>query len=496
MQRSMKIALAILWFSRATLALAQTSDADPPREATDSTATAPADEVVATDQPTATSTTDDGDDAGTTPDAGQTATPDEAASESDDDEAALAAELTAELGGGAAGAEPEAAPTPETSGGGGGGGGGGGVALGRVLMLPNISLILTSGLWYFSDRPTRRPSGHDPTANASGFRFQLQEIELAFQAAIDPYLRADVFFALGLDQIEVEEAYLTTTGLPAGLQLRAGQMYARIGRFNTQHFLETQPFVDAPLVNRHFFSSEQVRGLGAELSWLAPLPWYVEVSAQMLTANNEQSFGVPVDQTRHARDFLAVGHLDQFFALSDTWSVKWGLSYAQGPNITGGLEHTAHDRTQIFGSDLYLKWRDLQSHRYVALQSEFLLRRADVEGGRVTEGGLYAHLDARLSQNWQLATRFDWLGLPSKVSGAPDFGVTTAPAMEPFTPFAQWRAALAVSYYFSEFQRWRLQYGIDRLQSGPAGVVASRDPVHEVFLEYQVVMGSHGAHPF
>jgi hypothetical protein len=411
----------------------------------------------------------------------------------DDEEAALAAELEAELGGADEGdhaddAEGPSSDTPVQA------QATGGAALGRVLMLPNISLIFTSGLFYFSDTPTTRPPGHDPTANASGFRFQLQEIEVAFQAAIDPYVRADVFLALGLDEIEVEEAYLTTTGLPLGLQLRAGEMYARIGRFNTQHFLETQPFADAPLVNRHFFSSEQARGLGAELSWLTPLPWFVELSAQMLTANNEQSFGVAVDESRHARDFLVVGHLDQFFPLSDTWSLKWGLSYARGPNVTGGLQRTAQNDTQVFGSDIYLKWRDLQSHRYVALQTEFLLRRANVEDGRITEGGLYTHLDARLSQNWQLAGRFDWLGLPSEVRGGPDFA---APEMASFTPFTQWRAATSLSYYFSEFQRWRLQYGLDRLRSSrDPSVVPTTGPVHEVFLQYQFVMGSHGAHPF
>ncbi|HWP48300.1 MAG TPA: hypothetical protein VNM22_14140, partial [Candidatus Limnocylindrales bacterium] len=59
-------------------------------------------------------------------------------------------------------------------------------------------------------------------------RFTVKEVELGFQASVDPYARADVFFSgenlLG-DESEVglEEAWLTLIRLPLGAQARLGK---------------------------------------------------------------------------------------------------------------------------------------------------------------------------------------------------------------------------------------------------------------------------------
>ena len=48
-------------------------------------------------------------------------------------------------------------------------------------------------------------------------------------------LRADVFISFTPDGVDVEEAYLTTLSLPAGLQVRAGKLFSPFGRLNQQH---------------------------------------------------------------------------------------------------------------------------------------------------------------------------------------------------------------------------------------------------------------------
>ena len=73
---------------------------------------------------------------------------------------------------------------------------------------------------------------------------------------------------------------------------------------------------------------------------------------------------------------LKVGRLEQFFPLTDTWSLSWGLSAAEGPNNSGGAAFRKDNRTRMAGTDLYLKWRDLASLRYVALTAEYIYRRA------------------------------------------------------------------------------------------------------------------------
>lgn len=400
--------------------------------------------------------------------------------------AALEAELSAELGDEGDADEPPVDSATTT-------GAASGSALGRVLALPNISAVFTAGLFYFSDAPTERFDAHEPIHSEDGFKFQLQELELAIQTAIDPYFRADLYLAFELDGVEVEEAVFTSLGLPGGLQLRVGYFFQRFGRFGQQHFLETSPFVDLPLVNRRFFGGEQLRAMGGELSWLLPLPWFAQLSASFVTANNEVSLGVEIDDTSGIEDFLTVFRLEQFFALSDTWSLSFGLSGAQAPNASGDPVDTQDHRTALYGGDLYLKWRDLSSLRYVGLTVEYIARSSQVPGGRITEGGLYAQLDVRFHRNWQVAVRGDFFGLPAERSGTP----VVNGELEPFyAPTEQWRVGGALSFYASEFHRWRLQYNADRVMTLDPLAAATRDPVHEVFLQYQFVLGSHGAHPF
>jgi hypothetical protein len=363
----------------------------------------------------------------------------------------------------------------------------------KTKMLPDISAVLTGLFGWFAHEPTPRPEGHDPVHTTDGFVIQLQELEIALQSTIDPYFRADLYLAATLEGIELEEAFFTSLNLPVGLQLRVGLFFATLGRFNTQHFLEVHPFVDTPLVNRRFFGSEQLKGLGAELSWLMPLPWYAVVTADFLTANNPVSLGIPVESTRGLGDFLTVLHLRQSFDLADTWSLTWGLSYAQAGNASGGEDATDVNRTTFAGTDLYLKWRDARGRTSVGLTVEYLLRRATHPGATATEGGLYAMVDAHLTPEWQVATRFDWLGVPNTLDGAMAFEGDLA---EFAAPSRQWRAGAAVSYSPSEFQRWRLQYNVDQVLGGPGGLVPASDVNHEIFLQYQGVIGVHGAHPF
>ena len=135
-----------------------------------------------------------------------------------------------------------------------------------------MSLILDAALAWFSRDENNQRGGHDPTENG----FNLQQLEMSAQAAVDPYFRFDTNIVFSLFGVEVEEAYGTTLSLPWNLQLRAGQFLTRYGRLNNTH-PHSWDFVDQPMVHGKLFGSEGQRGLGIELSVLLPLPWYVEV---------------------------------------------------------------------------------------------------------------------------------------------------------------------------------------------------------------------------
>jgi len=352
-------------------------------------------------------------------------------------------------------------------------------------ILPDISLIGTFAAAAFTEGPTLRFPAHEPVQNGP----QLQEIELALQSNIDPFLRADIYFAISEGGLEVEEAYATTLSLPLNLQLRAGHFYAPFGRFNQTHFLEATPFVDMPLPNRRFFGGEQLRGTGAEGSVLLPLPFFLELRAAALTAGNEVSFGVPGDETENPTDLLGVARAMASFDLSDRLTLNAGASIANGPNATGGPLVTDANRTDVFGGDLYLRLRDRSSRAYTALQSEFLYRRATAPGGRVEQSGVYAWLVRRFDANWEAAVRGDFLPEGREV-GHPELGGEIGTFLE---PISQWRVGGAITWYATEFQRLRFQVNHDsgiRVEGVPA------ESGQEFFLQYQFVMGAHGAHPF
>jgi hypothetical protein len=130
------------------------------------------------------------------------------------------------------------------------------------LMNPNISLVGTVlGAWNGGEPG---PEGSEPTA------FGLQEIELGFQAAVDPYFRVDAFLALvgGGPEIVAEQLEVTTLRFPSGLQMQFGQLLAELGRHNTRH-LETWHFADTTLAHLELLDGG-ISAPGIELSYLVP----------------------------------------------------------------------------------------------------------------------------------------------------------------------------------------------------------------------------------
>ncbi len=90
---------------------------------------------------------------------------------------------------------------------------------------------------------------HDPQQRG----FNARNLELALDGAVDPYFEGFANIVLKLDndnetEIEVEEAFMQTTDLPWGLQVKAGQFFSAFGRINPTH-PHTWDFADDPLVH-------------------------------------------------------------------------------------------------------------------------------------------------------------------------------------------------------------------------------------------------------
>ncbi len=344
----------------------------------------------------------------------------------------------------------------------------------------DLSFVLDIALAAFTSKEPLQGGGHDPSEN--GFNFQ--QLEMSIGTVVDPYLRFNGNIVFSPFGVEIEEAYVTTLDLPANLQVRAGQFLTRFGRLNNTH-PHAWDFADQPFVLSRVFGGEGNRGLGLEVSWLSPLPWYLEVVGSATDARGEGTarsfFGAESSRVVSPFDFQFTGTVKQFFPFSDDLSLLWGLSAATGPNATGYRNHS-----DVFGTDLYLKYRPITQadSTVISLQAELLYRRRQVPDELLTDFGGYAQAHWRFAKRWATSARYEF--------GTPAHGLDGRIAEDPLDP--EWtaprqRISAAVTFWPTEFSRLRLQAATDR--------AGWRDgPDYSAFLTLEAVMGAHGAHAF
>jgi hypothetical protein len=343
---------------------------------------------------------------------------------------------------------------------------------------------------------------HDPQQRG----FNARNIELAFDGAVDPYFEgfANIVFKLDNDnetEVEVEEAFLQTTSLPFNLQLKAGQFFAAFGRINPTH-PHTWDFADAPIVHGRLLGPDGLRGVGAQISWIVPVPWYSQLilGVQNGRGGTGYSFRNPGDdgmffdrrttdrEVRGLQDFVWIPRWENSVDLSPTQIVLAGVSGAFGSNETG-----ANSRTQIYGADFLYKWKSANAEGgfpFVKWQTEFMYRRFEAGRGMnesfpvaetFHDWGLYSQVLWGFKKGWVAGIRGDYLHMEdSKFT-------------DDFERQSRSRISANLTWYPTEFSKIRLQYNQDFLEEN--FFLSDRD-IESVFLQFEFILGAHGAHKF
>jgi hypothetical protein len=373
---------------------------------------------------------------------------------------------------------------------------------GRTYM--NISFDGQFALAYSSDRNLDHleVGDHDPQQRG----FNARNLELALDGAVDPYFEgfANIVFKLDNDnetELEVEEAFMQTTDLPWGLQLKGGQFFSAFGRINPTH-PHTWDFADDPLAHGLFLGSDGLRGVGAQVSWTAPVSWYSQLilGVQNGRGNTGFSFRNPGEdgvfygrlttdrEVRGPQDFVWIPRWENSFDLSPTQTVLFGVSGAFGSNETG-----AHSRTQIYGADLLYKWKSARAEGgfpFVKWQTEAIYRR--FEAGRgvdqsfpVTETfhdwGMYSQVVWGFKKGWTAGVRGDYVHMQSSAFTDDDLRQSRS------------RITGDLTWYPTEFSKLRLQYNHDFLEAND--FLSSRE-ADSIFFQFEFILGAHGAHKF
>ena len=364
---------------------------------------------------------------------------------------------------------------------------------------PDISLIGIFALAYYSEDEPPGLAEIDPGNTG----FNLQELELGIQGVVDPYFRYDTFLVINDEGIEIEEAYGTTLlSLPLNSQFRIGKMRNKFGRINLLH-RHSQNFITLPIVATRFLG-EHLNPTGIEANFLLPLPWFSELSVFGGSPEVETpSFDRDEDANNLGR-LLYVFHLSNFFELSDSFGVNIGGSFATGANGT-----ESGNRTNLWGADLYAKYKPLKNNSYqeVMLQSEFMYRDAESEDGDLSDYGFYTQLVYRFAKRWRAGVRYGWVDTDDPLEILEE---EAEPRNSNFLQIAnegeeeeeehghgdevlglfgeEYRISAMLTFTPSEFSLIRLQYDYNDVGFG--------DNVHGLFLQFQYAIGAHGAHPF
>src|SRR5437763_301872 len=365
---------------------------------------------------------------------------------------------------------------------------------------PDMSAILDADFGW-QRRAPQLLSGDDPDLHAEGTRhavgFTAQEVELAFSAIVDPYFKGEVYLTIpNLEGIEVEEAFVTTTSLPWNLQIKGGSFRSSFGRQNGQH-LHVQDFTRRPLINAAFLGADGMRGPGVQLSWLAPLPFFLTLYGEAFSLGGDaadQTGALPqpvasFGADRSTRPTLAA-EAKAFFPLGESWSVYSGLNFASGksPGVSLGDAGTTGvgREAQLYGADVYLKWKPInvaRGYESLAFQAEAIVRHFGSGDGLEDEwdGGAYAQIVAQFARRWFVGVRGDVVGVPSS---------SVLARAE--------RVGLSLTFQGSEFSRVRGYLEAEHATAPSSAFLPQAMPqwAPAAYLQLEFSIGAHGAHSY
>ena len=323
-------------------------------------------------------------------------------------------------------------------------------------------------------------------------RLGIREVELALQAAVDPYFRGDIFLGFSdAEGVHIEQAFLTTTALPA-IEARIGRFLMPVGKANSTHRHDLHT-IEYPWVVQRFLGAEGLKGTGVYVSRVfAPLGFYQELQLTAVDRIGESSEDLfteePVNQDLDGLAFSA--RLRNYWDLSQaanleisasalTGKVEQPFDFGAAPPAPG--VNAVPSRQSLVGGDVTFRWRPLQEglYRSFIAQAEVFHQRNEREtdpafgGPNRDYSGAYAFARWQLTRRGYVAGRYDWLQDPELL------GETLTAA----SGYLQW--------FPSEFSKLTLAY--ERVMPASITTVRSTD---RILLQASFAIGPHKPHPF
>ena len=335
--------------------------------------------------------------------------------------------------------------------------------------------------------------------------FNLRHLELQFSADVDPYFKGSAIAAIDTEDAEMEEAVIETTCLPGGLKLKGGKFFSDFGYINAQHS-HAWDFADQPLIYKLALGDHGLNDKGVQLSWLAPTPFYLLAGVEAFQGDNEQLFHYIGEEPLPTHDGprVGVGWLKVGPNLPGNHALQFGAFGATGKHQEehdgdgdGTADHWLDGDSTFWGGDVVYKYNAPHPHGqgdFIA-QAEYFSRRKDLElvghdlapqligNSRVDDqDGYYAQAVYGFLPRWRAGIRWEQVGLTNE---------SELPNGETESFDSSSRAGVMLDFTPSEFSRIRLQ-----ANQGSYETEEGSEDVTEVYVQWMVSLGAHGAHKF
>lgn len=290
----------------------------------------------------------------------------------------------------------------------------------------------------------------------------LDEVEIAYEAFIDPYAKGRFFIAVTPEEVDVEEGYAQFVTLPWGLTAKAGKTKATFGKANLFH-THMRPWIDQPMMLTRFLGEEGLADVGLSVSKTIDNPFgaFIEATGEVYSGDVEGSFGRASNN-----DLLYNAHLKFFRDLGENSNVEVGTSWARGTLP----ESEGHNR--LAGVDVTYRWKPLSRARYksfVARVEALANERSDFDR---TLYGYYASAQYQFARRWYAGARLDRADRFFEDEHFRDRGISGT-----------------ITFWPSEFSQLRGQYRRTKLGDGGP-------EFNELLIQLQFAIGAHGAHVF
>ena len=381
---------------------------------------------------------------------------------------------------------------------------------------PELSLILNGTLSSIKRDPGNfRINGFVPTRGEVApppRGLSLGESELVLSANVDHLFRGTLIAAIAPEGgVGVEEGYLQTLGLSHGFTIKAGRFLSGVGYLNEVH-AHAWDFTDAPLASKVFLGG-QLGEDGFQVKWVAPTELYVDLGTEI---GRGRKFPGGPDGGRSKNGFGSgnlFAHLGGDIGASAAWRVGASYlrtsprdrSYDDVDSTGAGVSNSFSGRTRLWALDGVLKWspNGNSTHTNLKLQGEYFRRTENgsltydtqaaslgtkTDSYRSKQSGWYAQGVYQFMPQWRVGYRYDRLNAGTTSIGLVDSGALRAADFPVLGAYNPKRNTVMLDWSPSEFSRWRLQLARDYSRMG------ERD--NQVFLQYVMSLGAHGAHKF